>query len=270
MSIFKDSKLDVLSVLVTAIAASIPFMMAFGCSYWLAIPFVVIANLHLNGPMHYHIHRKMFYSDRLNRAYELLSTSVALVGYQEYKMIHIEHHKYANDKQVDGTVNDPVSTYRWGNGQEESFWSYVLKGSFRNVVFGSNLSEMNASMDERQHDQEMMVKIAVVVALAVINIWFIPVYAAMLYATWSLNWALSYCEHHQAKDQDDTKRDSVSCYNPIYNFLLFNTGYHQEHHYRPGIHWTKLPDIRKQLPTDRQIVKYTLFNNNPFFSRKTS
>ena len=112
MSVFKDSKLDVLSVLVTVIAASIPFMMAFGCSYWLAIPFVVIANLHLNGPMHYHIHRKMFSSDRLNRAYELLSTSVALVGYQEYKMIHIEHHKYVNDKQLDGTVNDPVSTPR--------------------------------------------------------------------------------------------------------------------------------------------------------------
>jgi fatty acid desaturase len=264
MKIFKDTWLDGLSVSVTMITACIPFFIAFGASYWLALAFVVLANLHLNGPMHYHIHRPMFESDVLNRAYELLCTSVALVGFQEYKFIHIEHHKYTNDAQVNGAVNDPVSTYRWGNGEEESFLSYVFKGSFRNVMQGYNLALKIINIDSKKYNQEAAVKLFVVLALAVINVWFIPLYTLMLYVAWTVNWALSYCEHYAVTNRDDHRRDSASCYNRIYNLLLFNTGHHQEHHYRPGVHWTKLPEIRKQLPVDRLIVSYTLFNNNPF------
>jgi fatty acid desaturase len=79
-----------------------------------------------------------------------------------------------------------------------------------------------------------------------------------------MNNALSYSEHYNATDPEDTKKDSTSCYNKIYNFLFFNTGYHQEHHYRPGVHWTKLPELQHQLPEDRNIVKYCLYNNNPY------
>ncbi len=42
-------------------------------------------------------------------------------------------------------------------------------------------------------------------------------------------------EHH---------RGTVSHYGSIYNFLLFNDGYHLEHHERPASHWTTLREGR--------------------------
>jgi hypothetical protein len=37
-------------------------------------------------------------------------------------------------------------------------------------------------------------------------------------------------------------RGATSHYGWIYNVLLFNDGYHAEHHANPGIHWTQLPE----------------------------
>jgi len=36
-------------------------------------------------------------------------------------------------------------------------------------------------------------------------------------------------------------RGTTSHYGRVYNFLLFNDGYHVEHHRHPGEHWTRLP-----------------------------
>ena len=51
--------------------------------------------------------------------------------------------------------------------------------------------------------------------------------------------------------------NSVSAYGKLYNFVWFNNGYHQEHHFRPGTHWMDLPKVRKELPSDedRQVIK---------------
>jgi fatty acid desaturase len=131
-------------------------------------------------------------------------------------------------------------------------------------MVGDTLRPTNRTFDVQKQQHETWVKLGVLAALAVISPTFIPGYLLMLYGAWTLNWLLSYCEHHKAADPTDERRDSVSCYNRVYNALLFNTGYHQEHHYRPGVHWTKLPEVRKQLPVDRVVTQYTLFDNGLF------
>jgi Fatty acid desaturase len=44
-----------------------------------------------------------------------------------------------------------------------------------------------------------------------------------------------YYEHEQG---------TTSHYGRLYNLLLFNDGYHVEHHARPGVHWARLPQLR--------------------------
>ena len=37
---------------------------------------------------------------------------------------------------------------------------------------------------------------------------------------------------------------TTSHYGRLYNLLFFNDGYHVEHHEKPGVHWTQLPEAR--------------------------
>lgn len=272
MKIFNTSPKDSYLVIVTLISLVFPFVFAYNFSQMGILPIVVssllmivLANIHLNTSIHYHIHHPIFVSKLLNRIYELISSSPILIGFQEFKYIHIEHHKYNNDKIYNGKIGDPVSTFRFGkDGKEEEFISYIFKSSFTNYFTAPDLIERTHRMDRNKAKYENWIKLLTIFGLLLLNYKFVPLYILIIYLSWTLNAALSYCEHHNAVDTEDTKRDSTSCYNWVYNFLLFNSGYHQEHHYRPGCHWTKLPEITKQLPTDRNIVKYTLFNNNPF------
>jgi fatty acid desaturase len=68
--------------------------------------------------------------------------------------------------------------------------------------------------------------------------------------------AENYLEHHGAIP-GNRKTDSVSSYGRLYNLIWFNNGYHQEHHYRPQLHWTRVPGLRALLPpeSDRRVVR---------------
>jgi fatty acid desaturase len=66
----------------------------------------------------------------------------------------------------------------------------------------------------------------------------------------------NYAEHDRAS-LGDRKRNSVSCYNKIYNFLWFNNGHHQEHHFKPSVHWSKIDAVTLSLPlqNSRRVVR---------------
>src|SRR5262249_3243005 len=68
--------------------------------------------------------------------------------------------------------------------------------------------------------------------------------------------AENYLEHYGAAP-GDRKTDSVSSYGRLYNLIWFNNGYHQEHHYRPQVHWTRIPGVRALLPpeSERRVVR---------------
>jgi fatty acid desaturase len=68
--------------------------------------------------------------------------------------------------------------------------------------------------------------------------------------------AENYVEHLDAVPGDRFK-NAVSCYSPWYNQVWFNNGYHQEHHFRPSLHWTLLPTLKAELPpeSERPVVQ---------------
>lgn len=41
-------------------------------------------------------------------------------------------------------------------------------------------------------------------------------------------------------------RGTTSHYGKLYNLLFFNDGYHVEHHFNPGMHWTRLAECRER------------------------
>jgi len=61
--------------------------------------------------------------------------------------------------------------------------------------------------------------------------------------------ATYYWAHHQHADLD-AGNPLLACRtfdSPAFNWLSFNVGYHTAHHYRPDVHWSKLPALHKAL-----------------------
>jgi hypothetical protein len=192
------------------------------------------------------------------------------MGFEEYRYIHIEHHKYSNDHYIDGKIKDPISTFRFGkNYKEENFWSYIFKSVLgRNYFYSPELTDRIININWKEIKIHNYIKLGFLLILGIINYKFIFLYVLIVYLSFIINSANNYCEHYMAVDWKDRKKDSVSCYNKWYNLLLFNSGYHQEHHTAPGVHWTDLPKLTQYLPPDRNIVKYTTFHNNPYYRKK--
>ena len=70
------------------------------------------------------------------------------------------------------------------------------------------------------------------------------------------NWA-DYVDHAGA-ELSDIRKNSASRYSVLFNLLTFNGGYHLEHHYRMGVHWTKIKAITLKLPSPetRQVSSW--------------
>ena len=204
---------------------------------------------------HNFIHNPFFRSRRLNAVFSLINSPLLGGSQTLYRLHHLHHHKYNNDlpDPRTGTTNDFTSTWRYGRppAHEENIVSYALLGYFRSD-FRLLLREARRRGVLNNVAWELAALGALLVLLATINfrglvcfyfpVWFLGNAAAM---------AENYLEHHGATP-GNRRTDSVSCYNALYNFVWFNNGYHQEHHYRPQLHWTRVPEVRRLLPPESQ------------------
>jgi fatty acid desaturase len=72
---------------------------------------------------------------------------------------------------------------------------------------------------------------------------------------------------HYGAEQENREANAASSYGRLWNLLVFNNGYHFEHHYKPGVHWTKVPALRREVneklcpERDRRVVPGSLFFN---------
>ena len=276
MKIFRDTNQDILLILVSVMCLITPIFLSFYLNilnvyiiFLISVLQVMLLNVHLNTTMHYHIHRPIFINLKLNKIFEYFFSVPAFVGFEEYRYIHTQHHIYSNDRYNNGKIGDPVSTFRFGkNGQEENLWSYIFKTPLRNYFDAKELCFESTDVDWKKIKNQNYIKILFLILLTIINYKFALLYLLIVYVSWLMNAALSYCEHYNVTDWKNKAKNSTSCYNKYYNSLFFNSGYHQEHHFAPGLHWKKLPELKSKLPSDRNITTYTLFHNNPYYKRK--
>jgi len=78
------------------------------------------------------------------------------------------------------------------------------------------------------------------------HIWALSLFLGK-FGIWNLGQSLS---EHEGSDEVTPTR---SYYGPL-NWLLFNTGYHNEHHTFPAVPWTRLPELKRQAPEQFNVV----------------
>jgi fatty acid desaturase len=72
-------------------------------------------------------------------------------------------------------------------------------------------------------------------------IFVVPMVISLLFTAWVTH------DHHSGLDTDNPFHASYNNTNWLFNFLTGNLGYHTAHHYRQGLHWSKLPELHKEI-----------------------
>jgi fatty acid desaturase len=199
---------------------------------------------------HNFIHNAFFTSVWLNRVFSVLESIAIGIPQTIYHHYHLNHHFGDNDAQgPDGTTKDWGSTYRHGsNGKPEPLWSYCLIGFFR---FELSPCFRMILRNGRKH-----VLLLLAESLALGAFWlamlfrdwryFLFFYMPSYYLGWVLIYAHTYFLHYGA-EPGNLYANSVSSYEPAYNRIFFNNGYHQEHHWDPKAHWTRMKTVRRDI-----------------------
>jgi fatty acid desaturase len=265
MTIFAHSRKDgilvalaIAQVLLMAGATLNATTMPLAAAVALGVVLVFLICTNFQCVAHNFIHNPFFSSNALNNAFSVLNTLCIGVPESLYRVHHLHHHKYNNDAidPVIRTTHDVTSTFRYGkNGGEEGIVTYALLGFFRSSFsYMWNQARQKGLLPLVAAESAAF---ALFIGFLVVTNWrgFLFFYVPVWYLGQVAAMAENYVEHHGAIP-GDRRTDSVSAYGRVYNWIWFNNGYHQEHHWKPQVHWTEVPALRAQLPpeTSRRVV----------------
>lgn len=203
----------------------------------------------INGISHNFIHNPFFKWAWLNRAYSILLSVTDGFSQEFYHHVHLRHHVGNMDRiGENGTTIDPMSIYRRGkNGEPESAWTYTFCSYFRD-----DIGEVYIRLKEKHPEnarwiwREIGIMLSVYLASVIWDWRAFLVLVPFYYFGHCLSSLNGFYEHYKS-DPDKPIAWGVSTYNKLYNWLWLYNGYHAEHHYRPKIHWRKMPALRAQI-----------------------
>lgn len=267
--VLAHSRLDALLIALSAVETGL--VLGAGARFdslsWAALAGLAAVKVFLNCTnyqcvAHHFIHNPFFRAAAANRVFAVLNTLALGIPQSLYKVHHLNHHRYGSDPG--GAAKDFSSIYRFSRRQPraESLLSYAFVGPARADLRG--LWEGARRMKLRGQVVAETAALALFwLALCGLNFWFFVVfYLPVWYLGQVAAHAENYQEHYLARP-GSRLTDSVSCYNRFYNLLWFNNGYHQEHHLRPRVHWTKIKAVRAEMlpESERRVVAFAHWFN---------
>jgi len=92
-------------------------------------------------------------------------------------------------------------------------------------------------------------------------VFLLPMMISLLFTVWVT------FEHHSGLETDDAFHASFNNTNPLFNFLTGNLGYHTAHHYRLGLHWSKLPGLHESI---KHLIPLGLIRDSRFVLSNTA
>jgi len=281
-SLFKHSVLDLLLVLQTI--CCVIFTLAIALLdldfLWILlltpVQVALMVNIHQTS-LHHHCHWSTFRSKNLNNLYELFLACASGLQPQSYRWVHSVHHKWVNDRPVDGKTKDMISVFAHSvTDKPENLWLFCIREAFKDwstcwrLVFYQIWKQPKPNIPVNVKQYRMQAFAVVLFPIVIIatdftyGLWFMLVVCTLSHF---LDYVWHYGEHFGSYHfRGDTTRDAVGIYNKLYNSLCFNSGYHQEHHHRPGCHWSLLATVTPELPESRIIKKGMHIFNVPWWS----
>jgi fatty acid desaturase len=204
---------------------------------------------------HHHQHTLTFHVKSLNRILEFfyaLHTGVTT-------NLWVLHHVLGHHRNFLAQMRDE-SGWKRTDGRAMSALEYTLTiagtAYYRGYLVGKKFPRV----------QRNFFLYSTLVALFIASLcWFrfmpalfvfvLPMTISLLFTAW-----VTY-DHHAGLDTDDAFEASYNNTNRFFNLLTGNLGYHTAHHYRPGVHWSKLPKLHERI---KHRIPPTLMRNARF------
>lgn len=207
-------------------------------SYWLLmlIPKGVICAWN-----HHHQHTMTFRSATLNRLLELcyaLHTGAT-------SNLWVLHHVLGHHKNFLDQIKDES---RWArkDGKTMGALEYTLEVAGTSYYRGYQVGKRYPKAQK-----VYLTFTALTFILLAVLMWYQPLQGAFLFLlpmTISLlftSW-VTY-EHHSGLHTENQFEASYNTMSHWFNVLTGNLGYHTAHHYKQGVHWSKLPALHEQI-----------------------
>jgi beta-carotene hydroxylase len=216
------------------------------------------ASLHvaLMNVMHFSVHRPLF-RNRLMEFTFGVACSMAL-GFTRscFRLDHLAHHRHYLDPEKD--TNRHIET---GALRRQRY-------ALRHLLTVYPRTCRMAWQAGRGVRYEYAAEAVAVLTLGTLLLLAKPGEALAVFAAPMVYniFAVYYWSHHQHADLTSANPLAASrtYENRLFNWIAFNVGYHAAHHYRPGVHWSKLPALHQSLK-DR-IPEGLVLRSVPWFA----
>jgi fatty acid desaturase len=190
---------------------------------------------------HHHQHTVTFHSKFLNRILEFFYALHTGASTNIWVLHHVlGHHRNFLDQTRD------QSRWKRADGQTMSALEYTLTTAvtayYRAFLVGRKFPRVQ---------RDFLLYLLLTLAGVALLCWFrfvpallvfvLPMVISLLFTTWVTH------DHHSGLDTDDPFGASYNNTNGLFNLLTGNLGYHTAHHYRQGLHWSKLPELHKKI-----------------------
>ncbi|HVF90601.1 MAG TPA: fatty acid desaturase [Blastocatellia bacterium] len=230
---------------------------------WFATLPIMLAVRELHLVEHNHAHLPIFRQAMLNEILGWLCFISNGVPLECYELHHVQnHHRYT--QQFNDNARDWSSTFGFTGthypdkpiGRTYYCASYALLAWLHCWI---EVLRRPGSPVFRRFMRSYFLCIGISAALLIIDPWnyflFFAIPWAMVYIGIGSN---NYDHHQNCKLTTPYNSANVDLRFP-YRLFGFNIGYHVEHHMKPTLHWSLLPEyhdlIKKDIPPDNYVIK---------------
>jgi fatty acid desaturase len=199
--------------------------------------------------IHNHLHKGVFHSKRLNKAFRFLLSFGALYPASANIPSHnLVHHHFEEDGQPDWAAPGHVR-FRWNFLNLLHFPNVVGPNTFTGVKRWSDVTRHPGFVF--QYNAETVFAFAVTGLLLWVNFW--PTIAFVVLPQFYGARCILRINliQHDACDVDSEWNHSRNFVGRGFNWIMCNNGYHTIHHNRAGMHWVDLAHAHREQVVPR-------------------
>ncbi len=228
-------------VAVTAMQLAICFGVSDPRRVLLAVALLFPFQLNFAGMCHNHHHRSTFRRPLANRVFEVaMFFQLGMLPYGYTLHHNIGHHRHYRDQTRDS------NRWRRSDGSVMGAWEFAARLCIDMYPTVWRIGRSHPALLRRFLRMAAVCAaiFATLVALRPLNavlVFVLPLPAALLLQAQATYW------QHAGLASDEPLRASRSVLDRGYNLRTLNLGYHTAHHLRPGLHWSRLPDLHAAI-----------------------